>query len=310
MTDTTNKPARRHRNLATATGFLAVVMWAFLALLTDATGTMPPFQTAAISFAIGTLVGLVWHAAQSDRQSLRPSQGQWAAYGLGALGLFGYHALYFAALKNAPAVEASLIAFLWPLLIVVGSALLPGERLRAWHVVGALCGFAGAALIVTRGSGLSIDPIFAFGYGLALTAAFTWAAYSLIARRFSNVPTSAVIVFCAVAAALSAICAIAFEQQTAVWPLSITQWVAVVGLGLLPVGAAFYVWDYGVKHGDIQLVGVSSYAAPLLSTLILIAAGRAEPGWSIVVACVLITAGALLAAWPGVANRPEKELRR
>ncbi|MNL50945.1 aromatic amino acid exporter [compost metagenome] len=69
-----------------------------------------------------------------------------------------------------------------------------------------------------------------------------------------------------------------------------------VGLGLLPVGAAFYAWDYGVKNGDIQVIGAASYAAPLLSTLILLASGFAEPSWRILIACVLITGGAVLAA--------------
>ncbi|WP_306026030.1 DMT family transporter [Oceaniradius stylonematis] len=300
---TTRPASSRHRNLATLAGFLAVVMWGFLALLTDATGAMPPFQTAAISFAVGTLVGLLWHASRRGRQRLWPADGQWLAYGLGSIGLFGYHALYFAALKAAPAVEASLIAYLWPLLIVVGSALLPGERLRWYHMAGALLGFIGAALIVTRGTSLAVNPEFAGGYALAVAAAFTWASYSLVARRFAAVPSSAVIVFCAVAALLSTLGWWLLERETAVWPLDATQWLAVIGLGLLPVGAAFYVWDYGVKHGDIQLVGTSSYAAPLLSTLILIAAGRAEAGWAVLVACVLITAGALLAALSTIGRR-------
>src|SRR3546814_15002276 len=65
-------------------------------------------------------------------------------------GLFGYHVFYFLALRNAPAVEASLIAYLWPLLIVVFSALLPGERLRWFHVAGCALGLAGASLLVTK----------------------------------------------------------------------------------------------------------------------------------------------------------------
>jgi drug/metabolite transporter (DMT)-like permease len=81
-----------------------------------------------------------------------------------------------------------------------------------------------------------------------------------------------------------------------VWPQTTLQWLAVVGLGLMPVGGAFYVWDYGVKHGDIQVLGASSYAAPLLSTLILIAAGFGELTWRIGIACLLITGGAALAA--------------
>ena len=73
-------------------------------------------------------------------------------------------------------------------------------------------------------------------------------------------------------------------------------WASVAGLGLGPVGLAFYVWDIGVKRGDIQLLGASSYAAPLLSTLILVLAGIAAPGWALALAALLIAGGAALAA--------------
>ena len=79
-------------------------------------------------------------------------------------------------------------------------------------------------------------------------------------------------------------------------PQGAGQWLAVLGLGLMPVGAAFYAWDHGVKRGNIQVLGAASYAAPLLSTLVLIATGFAEPSLSILAACLLITAGAVLAA--------------
>jgi drug/metabolite transporter (DMT)-like permease len=74
------------------------------------------------------------------------------------------------------------------------------------------------------------------------------------------------------------------------------QWLAVLGLGLGPVGAAFFVWDYGTKHGNIQVLGALSYAAPLLSTLLLIAFGQAAATWQVGLACLLIVAGAVLAS--------------
>src|SRR5206468_6687052 len=85
-----------------------------------------------------------------------------------------------------------------------------------------------------------------------------------------------------------------FEQT--VWPESLGQWLAVLGLGLLPAGAAFYTWDYGVKHGDIMVLGASSYTSPLLSSIVLVVTGFAEPHWTVAVACLLITAGAAVAA--------------
>jgi drug/metabolite transporter (DMT)-like permease len=279
------------RTAATAIGFLAVAMWSLLALFTAASGQVPPFQLAALTFAIGGAIGIGWIAAGSRWSELRQP---WPVWALGVAGLFGYHALYFTALRNAPPVEAGLIAYLWPLLIVVLSALLPGERLRWFHLAGAVLGLAGTVLIVSRGGSVRFEPEYALGYGAALACALTWSSYSVASRRFAAVPTGIVAGFCLAASLLSLVAHGLFEFTR--WPADTAQWLAVVGLGLMPVGAAFYVWDIGVKRGDIQLLGVSSYAAPLLSTLILIVFGFGEFSVRIALAAILIVAGALLAS--------------
>ena len=276
---------------ATLTGFTAILMWSFLALFTAASGKMPPFQLSAVCFAIGSIPGIVVLAWRPERiQLLRQPAKVWIT---GIAGLFGYHFLYFTALRNAPAVEAGLIAYLWPLLIVVGSALLPGERLRWYHIVGALMGLAGTVLIVGR-NGFHFDGAYAIGYGAAFLCAFTWSGYSLLTRRFEAVSTDVVTIFCLATSILSLVCHLGLEET--IWPETTSQWIAVAGLGLFPVGAAFYAWDYGVKNGDIQILGAASYAAPLLSTLILTLFGFAQPSWGIALACLLVTGGAVLAA--------------
>jgi drug/metabolite transporter (DMT)-like permease len=284
---------------ATLTGFAAILMWSFLALLTAASGKMPPFQLSAICFAIGSVPGIVVLILKPQRlKLLRQPAKVWI---VGIAGLFGYHFLYFTALRNAPAVEAGLIAYLWPLLIVVGSALLPGERLRWYHVTGAIAGLAGTILIVGR-NGFHFEGAYAIGYCAAFLCAFTWSGYSLLTRRFDAVSTDVVTGFCLATSVLSLACHIGLE--TTIWPETILQWIAVVGLGLFPVGAAFYAWDYGVKNGDIQILGAASYAAPLLSTLILTLFGFAEPSWGIAGACLLVTGGAVLAAHRMILRRP------
>lgn len=278
--------------MATFLGFNAILLWSLLALLTAASGTMPPFQLSAITFAIGTMVGL----AALIRKGTSPAvfRQPLPVWLLGIGGLFGYHFFYYTALRNAPPIEAGLIAYLWPLLIVVFSALLPGERLRWFHVAGAAMGLIGTIVLVTRGGGFSFDPRYLPGYGASLVCALTWSSYSLLSRRYAAVPTDLVTAFCAATAALSLACHLALEQT--VWPETGGQWLAIVGLGLGPVGAAFYLWDIGMKKGRIQVLGACSYAAPLLSTLILIAAGFGEPTWRVGLACLLITGGALLAS--------------
>jgi drug/metabolite transporter (DMT)-like permease len=254
---------------------------------------MPPFQLLAVSLGIGALAGAaLWTIRPKAIKALRQP---WPVWLLGVGGIFGYHLFYYTSLRNAPPVEAGLINYLWPLLIVVFSALLPGEKLRTHHVVGTLLALTGTILIVTDGQGFAFKSEYAFGYGAALLGALTWSSYSVLSRRFAGVPTDVVTGFCLAAAALAVPFHLLLEET--VWPDDLWQWAAIVGLGLGPVGLAFYIWDVGVKHGDIQVIGVAAYAAPLLSTAILIAAGFAAYSHTVLVASLLITAGALLASY-------------
>jgi drug/metabolite transporter (DMT)-like permease len=250
---------------ATAIGFTAVLMWALLALFTIGSAPVPPFLLNALCFGIGGLIGLLW-TARRGFAILRTVS--WKVYAFGTLGLFGYHFLYFTAFRIAPTAETGLIAYLWPLFIVLFSGLLPGERLRPLHIIGAMIAFAGAALIVLRG-GIDLDGASAPGLALGFACAITWAAYSVLSRRLGDVPTESVTVFCLATSLLSVLAHLALEET--IWPASGLGWLAILALGIGPVGLAFFTWDVGMKKGDIQLLGVASYAAPLLSTLALVA---------------------------------------
>jgi drug/metabolite transporter (DMT)-like permease len=279
---------------ATLTGFGAVALWALLALLTAATGPVPPFQLLALTFAIGGGLGALswlWRPRAAAALVQRP-----AVWALGIAGLFGYHAVYFAALKLAPPAESALINYLWPLLIVLFSSLLPGHRLRAQHLAGALLGFAGVAVLVAGRGAIEIRPDYWAGYACAFACAFVWAGYSVLSRRVAAVPTEAVTGFCLATAALGLVCHLLFERT--IWPDGPGQWAAIVASGIGPVGAAFYLWDIGMKQGDIRLLGIGSYAIPVVSTGILVLAGFAEPSWSLALACALIAAGAIVATMP------------
>ncbi|MDJ0593639.1 MAG: EamA family transporter [Pleurocapsa sp. MO_226.B13] len=276
----------------TLIGFTAILMWATLALLTKLSGSIPPFQLMAMSFTVASVIGLALliQKGNSFIHSLKLPIKLW---GLGIFGIFGYHCFYFLALKNSPAVEASLIAYLWPLFIVLFSALLPGEKLRWFHILGAIAGFLGAGLLVAGKNSLSFEVQYSYGYLAAIACALTWSGYSVLSRCFKSIPTDAVAGFCFVSAILAWFCHSWFEST--VIPLG-EQWIAIICLGLGPVGLAFFTWDYGVKQGNIKALGSLSYLAPLLSTLLLISCGFAEASWKIGVACLLIVGGAALAA--------------
>lgn len=279
-------------SLATLIGLTSVLMWSLLAALTVATGKIPPFQLAAMTFAIGAMIGpLMWLWRPEGWRAWRQPLVAWA---LGVGGLFGYHALYFVALRLAPPAEAGLLNYLWPLLIVLFSSFLPGERLAPHHVIGALLGLTGTVVLFAGNSSISYEPGQLPGLFAAFIAAFVWAGYSVLSRRMASVPTDAVAGFCFSTAILSAIIHLAIE--TTVWPETPVQWLAIIALGIGPVGAAFFAWDIGMKRGDIRVLGAASYATPLLSTGFLILVGYAKPSLALAIAALLIAGGGLIAA--------------
>jgi len=276
---------------ATLIGLTAILMWSLLAVMTVATGKIPAFQLAAMTFAVGAVTCALTFIGRPDAtKALRQPLIAWI---VGVGGLFGYHALYFLALRFAPPAEAGLLNYLWPLLIVLFSSLLPGERLMAHHIIGAVLGLAGTVLLFAGNTG-SFAPGQLPGLIAAFIAAFVWSTYSVLSRRLKAVPTDAVAGFCAVTALLAA--TVHMFVETTVWPDTAMQWLTVIALGVGPVGAAFYTWDIGMKRGDIRVLGAASYATPLLSTAFLILAGFAKPSASIAIAAVLIAGGGLIAA--------------
>jgi drug/metabolite transporter (DMT)-like permease len=276
---------------ATLVGCGAIALWAFLAVLSRAAAAIPPLQLTAMSFAVSAVLGLALLAARGRLHELRQRPLAWA-HGVG--GLFGYHALYFTALALAPAAPANLLNYFWPLLIVLLSAVLLGLRLKLLHLFGALMGVAGCALLLGQGAGFgAVGPRALLGYGAALGAAVTWALYSVLSRRMASVPTGAVAGFCAATAVLAFAAHLLFEPT--VWP-DRPGWLAMLAIGLGPVGIAFFLWDIGMKRGDPRLLGTLAYATPVASTLLLCLAGLAPFTVETLVAAVLVAAGGLVAA--------------
>ena len=275
---------------ATLAGCGALILWAFLALLSRMAAGIPPLQLTAMGFAIGGGVGLAVVLARGQAAALRQGPLAWA-HGVG--GLFGYHALYFLAFALAPALEVNLINYLWPLLIVLLAAPIRGLRLGPMRLAGVALGFAGCALLV--GPGASFPPGALPGFIAAAGCAVVWAVYSVTAgtARLARVPTEAVAGFCLATATLAAVLHLGLE--TTVAP-DARQWLTVLLLGLGPVGAAFFLWDVGMKRGDPRLLGTLAYAVPVASTLLLIAAGEGELSWRAALATLMVAGGGFIAA--------------
>jgi len=280
------------QNRATLIGSIAILLWASLALLTDFNRSIPTFQLMAMSFFIGfIIIAIKWRCTgQSAGLLFKQPLSRWA---LCLFGLFGYHFFYFLALRFAPVLQASLIAYLWPLFIVIFSTVLLKKKVKKIFYLGLLFSIIGCWLLIWQKS-VVLSMQYIWGYLCAFASALIWSLYSVLSSKGKQVSSDFIGWGCFITAILAFICHLFLEQT--LWPLSNEQWIGVTLLGAGPVGIAFVVWDIGVKKGSLPLLGSLSYFTPLLSSLLLIAFTDAFLTQQIIIAAALIILGATIAA--------------
>jgi drug/metabolite transporter (DMT)-like permease len=265
----------------------AIFLWASLASLATLLSNIPPFLLTGIGLIIGALVSL-----PSLRSGITPWKIPLKTLLIGVYGLFGYHFMLFLALQTAPAVEANLVNYLWPLLIVLLSPIFTKSlSLNFRYVLAAISGFAGAVLAITSGgSGFGFSSI-EVGYFFALAAAVIWATYSLATTKVPRFPTAAIGLFALVSGVLAIGAHFLFEPAATI---STADWLLLLVLGIGPLGGAFYLWDAALKIGDPRRIGLLAFLTPLLSTALLVVVSGNSLSWQLLVATGLIVGGALL----------------
>jgi drug/metabolite transporter (DMT)-like permease len=293
---------RSTRLVPSAIGAIGVMLWASETTLITFTTAIPPVQTVGLAFVFAALLSpLVWWLTGSGpRGAFRLPARVWLI-AVGAL--VGYHACIYYATQKAPPAAAAMLQGTTPLMIVLGSALVPGERLRWWHVAGATFGFVGVLMLIDGGEAAGSWPDAAFYLSLIGIAAALWGLYAIFARSQPDVPTSALGVFYAASAA---ICLAAHGVlESWVTPTG-SEWAAIAGLGLLPMGLAIYFWDFGIKQGDIQALGAFAYVEPFIGAALVALFAHGYLNLSLFLPGVLVVGGAVLASaslWNG--DEPE-----
>jgi drug/metabolite transporter (DMT)-like permease len=301
----------KRRLWPTLLGMVGVALWATETTLITYTTAIPPLQTVTIAFACAALLSpLFWFATRTGPlDAFRQPPRVWL---LTVGSLAGYHSSIYYATQQAPPAAAALLQGTTPLMIVMGSALLPGERLRWWHVVGAALGLCGVMMLIEFGSedaASGSDPVFYLS--LIGIAAGLWGLYSVASRCLPEVPSSVLGVFYAACAAILAGAHLAVESW--VTP-NISEWAAMAGLGIIPMGLAICFWDYGVKNGDIQALGAFSYVEPFIGAVLVALFTSGTLGVHLLWSGALVLGGAALASaslwWlepqemPGSRDRP------
>lgn len=291
MTDRLPSPSS---GLATLMGLGAILLWSSLTMLSGFVGPMPALQLTSMAFFIAFFAAVaVWLATG---QPLGPKfRMPWLHWVVGLLAVAGNMVFFFIGIRFAPVGQANMLNYLWPLELVILSGLLPGNRLKWTHLLGVGLGALGIlALFSGQGEGQMFEMRYFWGYAAAVAGGLCWAVYSVFRRAVPGGTPDAIMVFVGGTAVLTLGLHLAFE--TTYIPQSLREWAALLLLGIGPTWAAYLLWERGIRHGDIRLLGVGSFMIPLLSTTLLIITGGEQFSRSLALSCLLIVSGAGVAS--------------
>ncbi len=261
-------------------GIITICCWGSLATFGNLLIHLPPFYILGVAFLIGSIPALF----KPKDLFPKPKILVW-----GVLGYFGYHFFLFYAFRFAPAIEANLINYLWPVIMVLLTPLaFPENKLKSYHIVGACLSVIGSVvLVVGKGGDLKWDNI--FGYLLAFGAALTWPIYSIGKKKMEATSVWAIGSFCLISGLFC------FTTHFLIEPRVVLQssdaWKLLV-MGIGPFGIAFYTWDLALKKGDARVMGALAYLTPVLSTLGLVFFAGQEMVFHTFLAMILIIVGA------------------
>lgn len=269
------------RKEAILIGFLAILFWGSLATFSNLLLHIPPFYTLGLSFLLGGLPALL------KPKEIFPSL---KIFIVGVLGFFGYHFFLFYSFRYAPAIEANLINYLWPLFLVLLTPLFfHEEKLRSYHIAGALLSLVGCVLLVVGGERESTSENAWIGHLLALGAAITWPLYTLTKKKLPPTSPRAIGGFCFGAGILCLVTHALIEPRVV---LQSRDAILIFIMGLGPFGLSFYCWDYAGRIGKTKSLGALAYLTPVISTLGLIFFAEKILTFKSGLAMVLIIGGA------------------
>ncbi len=261
-------------------GIITIICWGSLATFGNLLIHLPPFYVLGVVFIMGSIPA--WLRSKEMFLSLKILL-------LGVGGYFGYHFFLFYAFRYAPAIEANLINYLWPVIMVILTPVFFRDtKLKIYHVVGAVLSIVGSVFLVF-GKGGELREENLIGYILAFLAALTWPLYSIGKKKMPATSVWAIGSFCLVSGLLCFVVHMAIEPRVVLqfedaWKLLL--------MGIGPFGIAFYCWDVALRFGDSRVMGALAYLTPVLSTLGLVIFAGQEIKSTTFIAMILIIGGA------------------
>ena len=223
------------------------------------------FWSSLVSF-IAFLVATVTVKKSKEFLSYKP--GDWiSAIVLGFLGTYLYYILLYFGYANAQGLEVLVMQYSWPIFIVILSVFLLNEKLTQRRALAVLLGFAGVALVLTKGDITEIHLDNYFVDLLVLAAALAFGLFSVLSKKVKLEPYTMITIFFMTASIASLVSMLLLSEFSLPTNDSI---VPVLVNGLFVNGFSYIFWIKALKEAEASFVAPLVFLTPVLSALYLI----------------------------------------
>ncbi len=245
----------------------AVLIWSVNAPLAKVLlTTLPSFEIitlyAVFAFATMLLINAATGKLREVRRYTAKQLGQMAA--LGVIGPFLNAAFYNGGLARLSAQEACIVNYLWPIMLVLFSVLLLGERMSAAKAAAMLCSFAGIVVLSSGGEMSTGGSRFAGVVSCTLGAA-TYGLFSVLNKKLNYDQSITMMVMWPVVG----VCAAAAGGLTKQWvPIGGAEWLGLIWMGVMASAMAYLLWSLALNgsEGTASMANLA-YLTPFLSVV-------------------------------------------
>ncbi|MFQ3306937.1 MAG: drug/metabolite transporter (DMT)-like permease [Candidatus Midichloriaceae bacterium] len=271
----------------TLIGSLSLLFWAISATFVVTLKHIPTYEMLSFVFFIGLIFCILYNSTFNHWNKLKNHPPYiWIC---GIIGICGNEIFFVFSFKNAPAAHADLINYLWPILVILFTPLLPKEKFNVKYIISAVIAFIAVIILIIEQNDITslteIKHEYLIGYLCAFCAALFWTVYTLVSKFYGKLTPEMIVVYCGFGFIISTSLHIYFENF--VIPTAFDFLI----LFLMGVGThcfAYFFWDLGIKKGDIKLLTILSYASPIISISILILLGLVQPSIILLFSAILV----------------------
>lgn len=197
-------------------------------------------------------------------------QGVWwgRAFLLGALNFAFFLSMLFITAYRLPGGVAATVGAVQPLIVIALSRPLLGSPIRALSVIAGIVGMGGVALLVLTPAA-ALDPV---GVIAGLAGAVSM-AFGTVLSRYWQPPVSP-LTFTAwqMTAGGILLIPVALLAEPALPPLTVTNWIGFLQLGLVGTALTYVLWFRGISRIEPAAVSTLGFLSPAVAVIL---------GWAI-----------------------------